>query len=110
MSDVRSMNDDAKFDVDFKFGDKGTRKKFTMQGCCHDVNSLDQVADGAFTGSAALVPRNQEKFGSYKRVRKPTQKELKYQISILEEKRQKLKSKLEQKSKEIDDLLYSTNN
>ena len=36
--------------------------------------------------SAALVPVNQEEFGMCKRVRKPTQKGLEYQISLLEEK------------------------
>ena len=60
--------------------------------------------------STALVPVNQKEFGRCKRVRKPTQKGLEYQISLLEEKWRKLKSKLEQKSKEIDDLLYSTKN
>ena len=43
-------------------------------------------------------------------MRKHTQKGLEYQILVSEGKRQKLKSKLEQKSKEIDDLLYSTKN
>ena len=108
MSDVRSMNDDAKFDV--KFGNKETSKKLTTQGGSQDVNAIDQVADGAFMESAALVPVNQEEFGRYKRVRKPTHKGLEYQISLLEETQRKLKSKLEWKSKEIDDLLYSTKN
>ena len=36
--------------------------------------------------STALVPVNQKKFERCKRVRKPTQKGLEYQISLLEEK------------------------
>ena len=113
MSNVRSMNDDAKFDADVKFGDKETSKKFTTQGGIKDVNTVDQAADGAFMGSATLVPVNQQdqqEVGRSKRVRKPIQKGLEYQISVLEEKRRKLKSKFERKSKEIDDLLYSTKN
>ena len=109
MSNVRSMNDDAKFDADVKFGDKETSKKFTTQGGIKDVNTVDQAADGAFMGSATLVPVNQQdqqEVGRSKRVRKPIQKGLEYQISVLEEKRRKLKSKFERKSKEIDDLLY----
>ena len=73
-SDVRSMNDDAKFDADVKFGDKETRRKFAIQVGSQDVNAIDQVADGAFMESAALVPVNQEGFGRCKRVRKLTQK------------------------------------
>ena len=105
ISDVRSMNDNAKFDADVKFGDKETSKEFTMQGGSQDVNAVDQVADGAFMESTALVAVNQKEFGRCKRVRKPTQKGLEYQISLLEEKRRKLKSKLERKSKESDDFL-----
>ena len=60
--------------------------------------------------SAALVPVNWEAFGMCKRVRKSTQKVLEYQISLLKKKRRKLKSKLERKSEEIGDLLYSTKN
>ena len=86
MSDVRSMNNDAKFDADVKFGDKETSKKFTTQVGSQDVNVIDQIADRAFMESAALIPVNQEKFGMCKRVRKPTQKGLEYQISLLEEK------------------------
>ena len=61
-------------------------------------------------GSAILVPVNQEEIGRGKIVKKLTQKRLEYQISVLEEKRRKLKSKLERKSKEIDHLLYLTKN
>ena len=110
MSNVRSMNDDAKFDADVKFGDKATSKKFTTQGGIQDVNAVNQAADGAFMGSAALVPVDQEEFGRCKRVKESTQKGLEYQILFLEEKRRKLKSKLERKSEEIDDLLYSSKN
>ena len=53
-----------------------------------------------------MVRVNQEE--KCKRVGKPTQKGLEYQISLLEEKRRKVKSKMERKSKEIEDLLYST--
>ena len=67
-SDVRSMNDDA------KFGDKETRRKFAIQVGSQDVNAIDQVADGAFMESPALVPVNQEEFGRCKRERKLTQK------------------------------------
>ena len=88
MSKARSINDDAKFDADIKFGHKETNKKFTMQDGIQDADPVDQVADGAFMGSPALVPVNQEEFGRCKRVRKPTQKGLEYQ---------KLKSKLERK-------------
>ena len=35
---------------------------------------------------------------------------LEYQISLLQKKQRKLTSKLERKSEEIDDLLYSTKN
>ena len=58
MSDVKSMNDDAKFDADVKFGDKGTSQKFTTQGGSQDINPIDQVVDRAFMESAALVPVN----------------------------------------------------
>ena len=37
MSDVRSMIDDAKFDVDVMFDDKETSKRFTMQGGSQEV-------------------------------------------------------------------------
>ena len=63
MSDVKSMNDDAKFDANVKFGDKETSKRFTTQGGSQNVDAIDQVADGAFMGSATLVPVNQEEFG-----------------------------------------------
>ena len=58
MSDVKSMNDDAKFDADVKFGNKGTNQKFTTQGSSQDINAIDQVVDRAFMESAALVPVN----------------------------------------------------
>ena len=32
ISDVRGMNDDAKFDAEIMIGDKETSKKFTTQG------------------------------------------------------------------------------
>ena len=86
MSNVRSLNDDAKLDAEVKFGDKETSKKFTTQGGIKDVNAVDQAADGAFMASATLVPVNQEEVGRGKRVRKTTQKGLEYQISVLEEK------------------------
>ena len=57
MSDVRSMND-AKFDANIKFGDKKTSKRFETQSGSQDVNATDKVTDGAFIGSAALVPVN----------------------------------------------------
>ena len=107
MPDVKSMNDDAKFDADVKFGDKGISYS---QGGSQDVNAIDQVVDRAFMESAALVPVNREEFGMCKRVRKSTQKVLEYQISLLQKKQRKLTSKLERKSEEIDDLLYSTKN
>ena len=62
ISDVRSMNDNAKFDANVKFGDKETSKEFTMQGGSQDVNAVDQVADGAFMESTALVAVNQKEF------------------------------------------------
>ena len=43
-------------------------------------------------------------------MRKPAQKGLEYQISLLEEKQQKLESKTEQETKETEDLLYSKKN
>ena len=52
MSDVRSMNDYANFDADVKFGDKGLNKRFRIPGGSQDVNSIYQVVDGAFMGSA----------------------------------------------------------
>ena len=55
MSDVRSMNDDAKFDADVKFCDKETSKKFTAQSGSQNVNALDQVDDGAFMRRSTLV-------------------------------------------------------
>ena len=63
ISDVKSTNDDAKFDADVKFGDKETSKTFTTQGGSQDVDAINQVADGPFIGSATLVPVNQEEFG-----------------------------------------------
>ena len=110
MPDVKSMNNDTKFDADVKFGDKGISQKFTTQGGSQDINAIDQVVDRAFMDSAALVPVNREEFGMCKRVRKSTQKVLEYQISLLEKKQRKLTSKLERKSEEIDDFLYSTKN
>ena len=86
MSNVRSLNDDAKLDAEVKFGDKETSKKFTTQGGIKDVNAVDQAADGVFMASATLVPVNQEEVGRSKRARKTTQKGLEYQISVLEEK------------------------
>ena len=61
-------------------------------------------------GSADLNPVDHVKFVRCKRVRKSTQKKLGYQISLLEEKWQKLKSKMEQKLKDTEVLLYSTKN
>lgn len=46
ISDVRSLNDDAKFDVDVKFGVARV--------------SMLQIAVRTFMGSNALVPVNQE--------------------------------------------------
>ena len=66
MSNVKSMNDNAKFDAHVKFGDKETSNKFTMQDGIQDVNTVDQAADGAFMGSTALIPVNQEEFGRCK--------------------------------------------
>ena len=106
MSDVRNMNDDAKFVADVKFDDKGSSKRFTTQSGSQEVNATDEVAGEASMGNTVLLRVNQEELGRCKRVRKPTQKELEYQLLLLEEKRQKLKSKMEQKSKEINDLLY----
>ena len=59
MSDVSIMDDDVKFDADVKFDDEITNKWFTTQGGSQDVNAIDQVVDGAFMGSATLVPVNQ---------------------------------------------------
>ena len=56
-----------------------------------DVDLANKVADVAFMGSADLVPMNQEELGSWKTVKKPTQKGLEYQISFLEKERRKLK-------------------
>ena len=42
MSDVRSMNDDAKFDADVKFDDKGTNERFTTEGGSQEVNATDE--------------------------------------------------------------------
>ena len=67
------------------------------------------LSAGAFMGSAALNPVGHEEFGRCKQVRKSIQKEVEYQVSLLE-KRQKLKSKMEQKSKKIGDLLHSKKN
>ena len=102
MSDVRSMNDDAKFDADVKFDDKGTSKRFTTEGGSQEVNASDEVADEASMGNTVLVRVNQGERGRCKQVRKPTQKGLGYQISLAEETRRKLKSKM--------DLLYSAKN
>ena len=110
MLDVRSMNDDAKFDADVKLDDKGTSKRFTTQSGSQEVNATDEVADETSMGNTVSVRVNQEELGRCKGVRKPTQKGLEYQISFVKEKRRKLKSKMERKSKEIDDLLYSTKN
>ena len=109
-SDVRSMNDDAKLDAYVKFDDKGASKRFTTEGGSQEVKATDKVADETSMGNTVLVRVNQEELGRCKRVRKPTQKGLEYQISLEEEKRRKLNSKMERKSKEIDDLLYSTKN
>ena len=81
MSDVRSMNDDAKFDADAKFDDKGTSKIFTTEGGSQGVNATDEVADEASMGNTVLVRVNQEECGRCKPVRKSTQKGLEYQIS-----------------------------
>ena len=83
MSDVRSMNDDAKFDADVKFDDKRTSKGFTTQGISQEVNTTDEVADEVSMGNK-LLRVNQEELGKCKRVRKPTQKWLEYQISLLD--------------------------
>ena len=87
ISDVRSMNDDAKFEADVKFYDKGTSKRFTTQGGSQEVNATDEVADEASIGNTVLVRVNQEELGRCKRLRKPTQKGLEYQILLQEEKR-----------------------
>ena len=87
ISDVRSMNDDAKFEADVKFDDKGTSKRFTTQGGSQEVNATDEVADEASIGNTVLVRVNQEELGRCKRLRKPTQKGLEYQILLQEEKR-----------------------
>ena len=87
MSDVRSMNDDAKFDADVKFDDKRTSKRFTTEGGSQEVNATVEVADEPSMGNTALVRVNEEELGKCKRVRKPTQKRLEYQISLVEEKR-----------------------
>ena len=108
--DLRSMNDDAKSDANLKFADKETRKKFTTHIGSQDVNATDEIADGLFMGSAALIPVNQEEFGRCKQVRKPTQNSLDYQFLLLEEKQRKIKSKMERKLKEVEDLLYRTKN
>ena len=87
ISDVRSMNDDAKFEADVKFYDKGTSKRFTTQGGSQEVNATDEVADEASIGNTVLVRVNQEELGRCKRLRKATQKGLEYQILLQEEKR-----------------------
>ena len=110
MSDVRSMNHDTKFDADVNFDEKRTSARFTTHIGSQDVNATDGVAAAAFMGSADLNPVDHVKFGRCKRVRKSTQKKLGYQISLLEEKWQKLKSKMEQKLKDTEVLLYSTKN
>ena len=51
-TDVRSMNDDAKFDADVKFNDKGTSKRFTTQGGSEEVNATDDVADELSMGNS----------------------------------------------------------
>ena len=106
MPDVRSMNDVAKFVAEVKFDDKRSSKRFTTQSGSQKVNATDEVAGEASMGNTVLLRVNQEELGRCKQVRKPTQKELEYQLLLLEEKRQILKSKMEQKSKEINDLLY----
>ena len=53
-------------------------------------------------GSAPLVLVNREKLERYKRMRKPAQKGLEYQISLLQEKQQKLESKMEQETTETE--------
>ena len=87
-------------------------KKQARDSQCKVVarKSTDEIADEASMGNTVLVQVNQEDLGRCKRVNKPTQKGLEYQISLLEEKWQKLKSKMERKSKEINDLLYSIKN
>ena len=110
MSDVRSMNHDTKFDADVNFDEKRTSARFITHIGSQDVNATDGVAAAAFMGSADLNPVDHVKFGRCKRVRKSTQKKLGYQISLLEEKWQKLKSKMEQKLKDTEVLLYSTKN
>ena len=73
MSYVRSLNNDAKFDVDVKFGVARV--------------SMLQIAVRTFMGSNVLVPVNQEELKRCSRGRKPTQKKLEYQMSLFEEKR-----------------------
>ena len=59
---LRSMNDNANFYDDVRFGNKGMSKKFTTHDSNKDVNATDELVDGAFMGSAGLVPVNQDVF------------------------------------------------
>ena len=59
---LRSMNDNANFYDDVRFGNKGMSKKFTTHDSNKDVSATDELVDGAFMGSAGLVPVNQDVF------------------------------------------------
>ena len=72
MSDVKSMNNDAKFDSHLRFGDKRASKCFSKHGSIQDVNATDEVADGVLIGSTGSIPFDHEKWRRNKQMKKPT--------------------------------------
>lgn len=62
MLDVKSMNNDAKFDSHLKFGDKKASRCFSKHGSIQDVDATDEVADGVLISSTGLTPVDHEKW------------------------------------------------
>ena len=73
------------------------------------IHGVDHAADGKLAVARYIHDADQETTKG-KTERKLTEKGLQYQISLLEERRQKLNAKLIRKSTETEDLLFSMKN
>ena len=73
------------------------------------IHGVDHVADGRLAVARYIHDADQETTKG-KTERKLTEKGLQYQISLSEERRQKLNAKLIRKSTETEDLLFSMKN
>ena len=60
ISDVKGMKDDARFHACLKLGDKRASKSDSKHGSSQHINATDKIVDGAFIGSAGIIPVNQE--------------------------------------------------